>query len=148
MERKNKAALTNYLTKRFQVASYDDCYLNLNLINLKGVYTTNIDDLIPQIIEKNDHRYINEQHVNGDCIDNQGINYLPLHGYIKYPERGYVFSVETIANIYNQVPRIWAYLSAALEKYPTIFIGYGLNDTGVIEAITSEQTFKNAQKAK
>ena len=148
MERKNKAALTNYLTKRFQVASYDDCYLNLNLINLKGVYTTNIDDLIPQIIEKNDHRYINEQHVNGDCIDNQGINYLPLHGYVKYPERGYVFSVETIANIYNQVPRIWAYLSAALEKYPTIFIGYGLNDTGVIEAITSEQTFKNAQKAK
>lgn len=34
------------------------------------------------------------------------------------------------------------------KKYPTLFIGYGLNDTGVIEAITSEQTFQNAQKAK
>ena len=148
MERQNKSALISYLTKRFHVSSYDNCYLNLNLINLKGVYTTNIDDLIPQIIEKSPYRYINEQHVNGDCIDAKGINYLPLHGYVKYPERGYVFSVEKIANIYNQVPRIWAYLSAALEKYPTLFIGYGLNDTGVIEAITSEQTFQNAQKTK
>lgn len=148
MERQNKSALINYLTKRFHVSSYDDCYLNLNLINLKGVYTTNIDDLIPQIIEKSPYRYINEQHVNGDCIDAKGINYLPLHGYVKYPEKGYVFSVEKIANIYNQAPRIWAHLSAALEKYPTLFIGYGLNDTGVIEAITSEQTFQNAQKTK
>lgn len=29
-----------------------------------------------------------------------------------------------------------------------MFIGYGLNDTGVIEAISSEQTFQNAQKSK
>lgn len=148
MERKNKTALNSYLTERFKIASFDDCYLNLNLLNIKGVYTTNIDDLIPQIVEKSCNKYINEQHVNGDCIDSNGINYLPLHGYVRYPERGYVFSVEKIANIYNQATRIWAYLSAALEKYPTLFIGYGLNDTGVIEAITSEQTFQNAQKAK
>lgn len=148
MERRNKKALHNYLTKRFQVRSFIPAYLNLNLINIKGVYTTNIDDLVPQIIGKSTDRYINEQHVNGDCTDSRGINYLPLHGYVKYPERGYVFSVEKVANIYNQATRIWSYLSAALEKYPTLFIGYGLNDTGVIEAITSEQTFQNAQKTK
>ena len=148
MEKKNKTALIDYLTKRFRVSSYDKCYLNLNLINLKGVYTTNIDDLIPQIIEKSDSRYVNYQHTNGDCIDERGVNYLPLHGYVQNPERGYVFSVEKIANIFNQATRIWAYLSAALEKYPTVFIGYGLNDAGVIEAITSEQTFHNAQKTK
>ena len=148
MEKKNKTALIDYLTKRFKVSSYDECYLNLNLINLKGVYTTNIDDLIPQIIEKSDSRYVNYQHTNGDCIDERGVNYLPLHGYVQNPERGYVFSVEKIANIFNQATRIWSYLSAALEKYPTVFIGYGLNDAGVIEAITSEQTFQNAQKSK
>lgn len=148
MEKKNKTALIDYLTKRFRVSSYDKCYLNLNLINLKGVYTTNIDDLIPQIIEKSDSRYVNYQHTNGDCIDERGVNYLPLHGYVQNPERGYVFSVEKIANIFNQATRIWSYLSAALEKYPTVFIGYGLNDAGVIEAITSEQTFQNAQKSK
>lgn len=148
MEKKNKTALIDYLTKRFRVSTYDKCYLNLNLINLKGVYTTNIDDLIPQIIEKSDFRYVNYQHTNGDCIDDRGVNYLPLHGYVQNPERGYVFSVEKIANIFNQATRIWSYLSAALEKYPTVFIGYGLNDTGVIEAISSEQTFQNAQKSK
>lgn len=147
MERKNRTNLYDYLTKRFHVKSFDDCYLNLNLINLKGVYTTNIDDLIPQIIEKNPSRYVNEQNVNGACANEQGVNYLPLHGYIKYPENGYVFSVEKIASIYNQAPRIWSYLSLAIEKYPTIFIGYSLNDTGVIESIMSQQTFSNAQKA-
>lgn len=148
MERKNKTLLMNYLTERFKVFSYDPCYLNLNLINLKGVYTTNIDNLIPQIIEKSEFRYVNYQHINGDCIDERGVNYLPLHGYVENPEKGYIFSVEKISNIYNQATRIFSYLSAALEKYPTIFIGYGLNDAGVIEAITSEQTFQNAQKSK
>lgn len=147
MERKNRSALYNYLTNRFHVDSFDDSYLNLNLINIKGVYTTNIDDLIPQIIAQNPNRYINEQNINGDCANSQGINYLPLHGYIKYPENGYIFSVEKIASIYNQTPRIWSYLSAAIEKYPTLFIGYGLNDTGVIESIMSQQTFANAQKS-
>lgn len=147
MERKNRTNLYDYLTERFHVKSFDDCYLNLNLINLKGVYTTNIDDLVPQIIEKNPSRYVNEQNVNGACANEQGVNYLPLHGFIKYPENGYVFSVEKIASIYNQAPRIWSYLSLAMEKYPTIFIGYGLNDTGVIESIMSQQTFSNAQKA-
>ena len=147
MERKDRSILYNYLTNRFHVHSFDDSYLNLNLINLKGVYTTNIDDLIPQIIGKNPNRYVNEQNINGDCANEQGINYLPLHGYVKYPENGYVFSVEKIASIYNQVPRIWSYLSAAIEKYPTLFIGYGLNDTGVIESVMSQQTFSNAQKS-
>lgn len=147
MERRNKSALYSYLTTRFHVASFDSCYLNLNLINLKGVYTTNIDDLIPQVIAQNESRYVNEQNVYGDCSNEQGINYLPLHGYIKYPEQGYVFSVEKIATIYNQAPRVWSYLSSAVEKYPTLFIGYGLNDTGVIESILSQQTFKNAQKS-
>lgn len=147
IERKNRSGLYDYLTKRFQVTSFDECYLNLNLINVKGVYTTNIDDLVPQIIEKNPCRYINEQNMNGDCANELGINYLPLHGYVKYPENGYVFSVDKIASIYNQVPRIWSYLSAAIEKHPTIFIGYGLNDAGVIESIMSQRTFLNAQKA-
>lgn len=147
MERKNRTELYAYLTQRFKVVTYDDFYLNLNYINLKGIYTTNIDDLIPQIISHNKLRYVNEQGVNGDCTNDRGINYLPLHGYVKYPEQGYVFSVEKIANIYNQAPRVWSYLSSAVEKYPTLFIGYSMNDTGVIEAVLSQQTFNNSRKS-
>jgi len=146
MEKKNKSVLHSYLTHRFRVEKFDSCYLNLNLINIKGVYTTNIDDLIPHIIEKSANRYINNQRVNGDCTDEHGVNYLPLHGNVDAPESGYVFSVAQLANIYNDTSRVWAYLTAAMEKYPTIFIGYGLRDTSVIQSITSNQTFKNAQK--
>lgn len=147
MERRKRAELYEYLTNRFKVVSYEPFYDNLNYINLKGVYTTNIDDLIPQIVSQSKTRYINEQNVYGDCTNDKGINYLPLHGYIKYPEQGYVFSVERIANIYNQDPHVWSYLSSAVEKYPTLFIGYGMNDTGVIEAVLSQQTFNNAKKS-
>lgn len=147
MERKNRAALYDYLTKRFHVARFDDFYNNLNLINLKGVYTTNIDDLIPQIIANSPNRYVHEQSVNGDCTDSRGVNYLPLHGYVKYPEQGYVFSIEKIANIYNQAPKIWAYLSAAIERYPTLFMGYDFNDTGVIDTILAQPTFSNSKKS-
>lgn len=146
MERKHKSKLYDYLTNRFSVEKFEDFYLNLNLINLKGVYTTNIDNLIPKIIEQNPYRYLHEQSNNGDCTDSQGINYLPLHGYVKYPDAGYVFSVEMIANIYNQAPKIWSYLSGAVERYPTLFIGYNLNDTGVINSILAQHTFSNSRK--
>lgn len=146
MERKKKSELYNYLTNRFTVEKFDDFYLNLNLINIKGVYTTNIDNLVPRIIAKSQDRYLHEQSNNGDCTDSKGINYLPLHGYVKYPDKGYVFSVEMIANIYNQAPKIWNYLSSAVERYPTLFIGYQLNDTGVINSILAQRTFDNAKK--
>lgn len=35
-----------------------------------------------------------------------------------------------------------------MEKYPTIFVGYGLNDSSTIQALTSQKTFNNAQKEK
>lgn len=57
-----------------------------------------------------------------------------------------MFSVEKIATIYNETTRIWSYLSSAVEKYPTLFIGYKYNDVGVIESLNSKQTFNNAQQ--
>lgn len=146
MERKNKTILYDYLTDRFRVKSFDDCYLNINSINIRNIFTTNIDNLIPQIIANSSTSYINDLSVNGDCADKHGINFLPLHGNVDRPERGYVFSVEKIATIYNETTRIWSYLSSAVEKYPTLFIGYKYNDVGVIESLNSKQTFNNAQQ--
>lgn len=56
-ERENPDRLRNYLTERFTVNSFDPAYNNLNLINIKGVYTTNIDNLVPQIIQQNKNKY-------------------------------------------------------------------------------------------
>lgn len=146
MEKTNKTALHDFLTHRFTVKNFDNCYYNLNLINIRNIYTTNIDNLIPQIIAKNESKYINNQQVNGDCANDRGINYLPLHGNVEMSEDEYVFGVAAIANTYNLNQRSWNYLSAAIEKYPTIFIGYSMNDSSTIQALTSRQTLSNAQK--
>lgn len=146
MERTNRQDLHDYLTKRFRVSWFDPCYENINLINIKSIFTTNIDDLIPQIIHKDSTRYINDQRVNGESLDSKAVNYLPLHGNVDTPEKGYVFTVAEIANTFHDNGRSWQYLMKSIEKCPTIFLGYSINDTSTIQALTSSQTFDNAKK--
>lgn len=146
MERTNKQELHDYLTKRFRVSWFDPCYENINLINVKGVFTTNIDDLIPKIIQRDSTRYINDQRVNGDVMDQKAVNYLPLHGNVDTPEKGYKFTTAEIANTFHDNGRSWQYLMQSIEKCPTIFLGYSINDTSTIQALTSSQTFDNAKK--
>ena len=74
MERTSKQELYDYLTKRFRVSWFDPCYEDINLINIKSVFTTNIDDLIPKIIQRDTTRYINDQRVNGDVMDPKAVN--------------------------------------------------------------------------
>lgn len=145
----HKAELKEYLTNRYKVLSYEKWYENINLLNIKGIYTTNIDDLVPTIVAKsNSTRYINDMSVNGESMDTNRINYLPLHGSVLHPERPYIFDVASLANIYRQVPRMWNYLSNATEKFPTVFIGYSFNDSSVIQALTSQPSFENAKQEK
>lgn len=145
-ERENPDRLRNYLTERFTVNSFDPAYNNLNLINVKGVYTTNIDNLVPQIIQQNKNKYVHNQKSNGECIDSRGVNYLPIHGNVEDEESPYIFSVSSLATIFNDSSRIMNYLTIAMEKYPTLFIGYGMNDNSVIQALTSQPSFYDIQK--
>lgn len=146
MEKTHKQELFNYLTKRFHVCWYDPSYENINQINLKSIFTTNIDDLIPQIIHQDSSRYINDQRINGDVMDPKAVNYLPLHGNVDTPENGYTFTTAEIANTFHDNGRSWHYLMQSIEKCPTIFLGYSINDTSTIQALTSSQTFDNAKK--
>lgn len=146
MERTNRQELHDYLTKRFRVSWFDPCYENINLINIKGIFTTNIDDLIPKVIQRDPTRYINDQRVNGDVMDQKAVNYLPLHGNVDTPEKGYIFTTAEIANTFHDNGRSWQYLMQSIEKCPTIFLGYSINDTSTIQALTSSQTFDNAKK--
>lgn len=146
MERTNRQKLHDYLTRRFHVSWFDPCYENLNLINIKSIFTTNIDDLIPQIIHKDPTRYINDQRVNGEFMDSKAVNYLPLHGNVDTPEKGYIFTTAEIANTFHDNGRSWQYLMQSIEKCPTIFLGYSISDTSTIQALTSSQTFDNAKK--
>lgn len=137
-----------YLKDRFSVKTVPDVYFNINSINVKGIYTTNIDNLFPEIINKSKTRFLHDQQKYGLSLDKNAINYLPLHGSVdNYPYK-FIFSSTALATIYNDATRIWNYLSVAIETHPTIFIGYSLSDSSTIESLFSKNTFQNAQKDK
>lgn len=149
LQRKAKTEFKSFLTERFSVDSYESFYDNLNLVNVKSYFTTNIDNLIPKIVSsENSKRFINDLLVNGENADANRINYLPLHGCVENPENEYVFDVQSLATTFGNNPRIWSYLSNACEKNPTIFLGYSYSDNSVIQALSSYRTFENAQKEK
>lgn len=146
LEASAKAEFHQYLKERFTVSSYDPLYKNLSRINVKSYYTTNIDNLIPRIVNDDKSKYLNDQSENGPSTEPTAINYLPLHGSVCSTVPKYVFDISSLANIYNNAPRVWSILSKELETHPTVFLGYSFNDSSVIQALTSQQTFKNAQK--
>lgn len=149
LQRKAKTEFKAFLTERFSVDSYESFYDNLNLVNVKSYFTTNIDNLIPKIVSSdNSKRFINDLLVNGENADANRINYLPLHGCVENPENEYVFDVQSLATTFGNNSRIWSYLSNACEKNPTIFLGYSYSDNSVIQALSSYRTFENAQKEK
>lgn len=149
LQRKAKTEFKAFLTERFSVDSYESFYNNLNLVNVKSYFTTNIDNLIPKIVSaENSKRFINDLLVNGENADANRINYLPLHGCVENPENEYVFEVQSLATTFGNNSRIWSYLSNACEKNPTIFLGYSYSDNSVIQALSSYRTFENAQKEK
>lgn len=67
-----------------------------------GVYTTNIDNLIPKIVSANPQRYLHNQAQNGIPTDCKAIPYLPLHGCVEDAEPNFVFDVVSLANIYGE----------------------------------------------
>lgn len=148
LEKTNRTEFYKFLVEKFTVAEFPKYYYAINKLNLKGVYTTNIDNLISKIVSANPKRYLHNQAQNGVPTDSKAIPYLPLHGSVEDAEPNFVFDVVSLANIYNDASRIWSFLSHAVEKYPTVFVGYGLNDSSTIQALTSQKTFNNAQKEK
>lgn len=149
LQRKSKVEFKSFLTERFTVKDYEPFYENLNYVNVKSYFTTNIDNLVPKIVSaSNSKRFINDLLVYGENTDANRINYLPLHGNVDNPEIDYVFDVQSLATTFGSNQRIWSYLSNACEKNPTIFLGYSFSDNSVIQALSSYRTFENAQKEK
>jgi hypothetical protein len=138
IESTNKKGLTQYLKKRFDVNTYDDKYDILKNICIKSIFTTNIDNLIPKIYSNSTNNYLNDiTSVGPSYHDKLAIDYAPLHGAIYDDERKMVFSTIDLATTFSNEQNTWFFLRNAVSKHPIIFIGYGLNDASVIQALFS-----------
>lgn len=149
IEKTKRAEFYEYLKNRFTVSELIDEYYCISSLNVRGIYTTNIDNIIHKIFESSDIKYLNDVALDGvKDGDKAAVDYSALHGSVLYPDRPFVFDLASISNTYSNSPRAWNYLSMAIEKFPTLFWGYSLSDSSVIQALTSRNTLEIAQKEK
>lgn len=128
----------DFLIERFRVASYSELYNVLPFLNIKEIFTTNIDDLIYKIYENTGDKYINTSTVEGQPYNNRlAVNYSPLHGNILYPQYGFIFSKTQIASAYTNQHDDWTSLKTIIKNQPILFWGWSFEDSDVIEALYS-----------
>ncbi|UZD37891.1 SIR2 family protein [Capnocytophaga ochracea] len=144
-----KQEFYSFLREVFTVSDFDKGYFNVDKLNPKNIYTTNIDDLIYKIYEGNEEKYINDVTYHGEIFEDLAINFSALHGNVRYPDdREMIFDVSSISNAYSSNFRIWNQLALDFEKRITLFWGYSLQDTAVIQSLTSSNTNPNFHKEK
>jgi tetratricopeptide (TPR) repeat protein len=149
LEATRKSDFLAYLKDRFSVSEFDSDYSALYKIKVKTVFTTNIDNLIPRIYEKNKEHYINDTTTFGPSFfDKTAIDYTPLHGSVLSDNRKLIFNTVDIASAFINESNVWQYLRISSEKSPTLFWGYSLNDSGVIQALFSTPNQIQSQKPK
>ena len=136
----------HFLTKRFEVGTFDEKYLNLLELNTKSVFTTNIDDLPYKIWgednEDNKKCYLYDNLWNkGTTDDKNSIGYFPIHGSVRRGNEEYLFSMHKIlgAKDYRE-------LKAISEEDAIIFWGWNFEDPDVIKQILNEDINKNTHR--
>lgn len=141
--------LKKYLTERFEVIEYDRKYDVLKTINIKSIFTTNIDNLIVKIFSNSEDHYLNDiTNIGPSFSDRTAIDYIPLHGSILDQERKLIFTSIDLATTFNSEQSTWMYLRQKISKYPTIFVGYSLADASVIQALYSNENKIKAHNTK
>ncbi|WP_294279819.1 SIR2 family protein [uncultured Chryseobacterium sp.] len=141
IESKSKDELNDYLRERFSVNEFDILYKSLDSIQIKSIYTTNIDNLVFKIFENSTNYYINDTTLQGPSFrDRKAINYYPLHGNVLNKERPMIFTSLAVASSFSGNPRLWSDLIRSIESTPTIFWGYSLSDPGILETLNSIKT--------
>lgn len=136
-----KEKFKGYLTDRFTVNNYGMEYDNLTKVNVKNIFSTNIDDLIFKIWDnaEQSQRYVNNTLNLGESNDRLAINYFPVHGCVLNPEKDYIFSNIKIASAYSSQDGSWESLKLTVSSSPILFWGWSFNDSDIIEAIYSSR---------
>lgn len=137
----DKEKFNGYLTNRFKVKEYSKLYKNLININIKNIYSTNIDDLIFKVWENDNTSgsWINNTLGLGESNDDLAINYFPVHGCVLNPDKGYIFSNIKIASAYSSPNSSWESLRLTVSNSPILFWGWSFNDSDIVEAIYSSR---------
>lgn len=149
LESNNKENFFRFLNNRFSVYQYNDLYNDILKINIKSIITTNIDNLFHKIASHSNDKYINDITITGPSFqDRSAIDYIPLHGCVDHSPNDFVFSILNIAAAFSSDPDKWHFLTERVQKTPTLFWGYSLNDAGVLQSLNTATIKSREHKEK
>jgi hypothetical protein len=121
------------------VHTYDQRYNALRNLNISSIYTTNIDDLIYLIFAPKAGQASKALHdsvlYSAPRVPAEVINYVPLHGCVRHDDREFIFTPGQIASAFAADRESWYVFQRELQRRPTLFIGYGVKDAGVLQAL-------------
>jgi hypothetical protein len=147
IEHTQKDKLRDYLENRFTVSEFDDRYFILDRINVKTIFTTNIDDLIFKVYSRSSSHYLNDLDVRGASFnDRNAIDLVTFHGSVANPIRPFRFGTVDIAASFASDPDRWYTLTQNFQKTPTLFWGYSLGDAGTLQALHPSSVHGRAYK--
>lgn len=130
--------LREYLLKQFTVAQYDETYDAIHKLHVSHFYTTNIDDLPHHIFRPNSEngRVLHDVYQYGAPRDlTYVVQYIPLHGSIRHEDGEFLFTGGQISSAFASDRETWYVFQRELQARPTIFLGYGMHDAGVLQAL-------------
>jgi hypothetical protein len=133
--KEEKDGFYEFLTNRFSVSQYDAIYANLLRIRVNRIFTTNIDDLIPQVYAASSTSYLHDIAIHGACYDKVAIPYFPLHGCVTHSEKRYTFTPTEIAAEFSKNPDDWYLLRREIYENDTLFWGYRMEDADVLQSL-------------
>ncbi|MEQ4635766.1 SIR2 family protein [Providencia stuartii] len=135
-----KEELIDFFKKRFDVISFDERYKQIQHLNIKSIFTTNVDNLIHKIYEGSDKNYISDISIRGATIkNNSSIDYIALHGSITHdPNESLDFTPLEISSSFERDKDKWYQYRRKISEYPTVYWGYSLSDYSVLQAISKD----------
>lgn len=134
-----KNELLSFFKARFKVDSYPDEYKNIDRINIKSIFTTNIDNLIFDIFSESKKYYINDILLRGPAINgSSAIDFIALHGCILHGNNEFSFTPIEIATSFESDKAKWSGYISRIKNTPTLYWGYRLEDASVLQALSKE----------
>jgi tetratricopeptide (TPR) repeat protein len=134
----DKQGFQNFLRERFRVNSYNQAYNAINKINISAFITTNIDNIVHSVIENGNKYFLSNiaQYGATSRAPNK-LPYLPLHGDVTVADSTLYFGKFEMANVDKKNIDLFNEMHSkiAYGATPTLFWGYGFNDSGVLRVV-------------
>lgn len=132
-------ALRTYLDSVFSVDKYDNRYDSLRRLDVSFLYSTNIDDLPFHIFNARNGdgaKVIHDFGIYGAPRQpSEVVQFIPLHGNVRHEDADFLFTPGQISSAFASDRQTWYVFQRELQARPTFFLGYGMRDAGVLQAL-------------